>query len=262
MLELQEVSKRYGSLLAVDRLSFSVEAGELLVLMGGSGCGKTTTLKMINRLIEPSNGEIRIEGEDIRRSPSAELRRRIGYCFQNVGLFPHMTVAENVTVTLRLLGWSRDRQRERADELLELVGLDPSEFTNRQPDSLSGGQAQRVGLARSLAASPALMLLDEPFGALDPLTRDRLQRSFQEIRRKLRLTAVFVTHDMTEALLLGNRIAVMNGGRLAQLGRPQDLLQHPADTYVAQLMETPRRQAEKVDALLEPQGPEPDGGSG
>jgi osmoprotectant transport system ATP-binding protein len=179
-----------------------------------------------------------------------ELRRRIGYCFQQVGLFPHLSVAQNVAVTPTLLGWDAHRIRARVDELLALLELEPAQFRDRRPQELSGGQQQRVGLARALAAEPRVLLLDEPFGALDPLTRDRLQQRFQEIRRELGLTAIFVTHDMVEAVLLGDRIAVMHGGRLVQIDTPRELLLHPADERVAELMDTPRRQAEVVDRLL------------
>jgi osmoprotectant transport system ATP-binding protein len=234
----------------VEDLSLGVGRGELLVLLGGSGSGKTTTLKMVNRLVEPTSGSVRIGGRDTRELAPHELRRRIGYAFQQVGLFPHMTVGENVAVTPSLLGWEASRVARRVDALLELVELEPGDFRERTPDQLSGGQQQRVGLARALAAEPGVLLLDEPFGALDPLTRDRLQQSFQHIRRALSLTVIFVTHDMTEALLLGDRIAVLNAGRLVQVGRPAELLREPADDYVAELMATPRRQAGVVDRFL------------
>jgi osmoprotectant transport system ATP-binding protein len=206
---------------------------------------------MVNRLIEPSAGRVTIGGQDVGAIAAHELRRRIGYVFQRIGLFPQMTVAENVGVTLTLLGWDATRIRRRVDELLELVELSPDLVRDRRPPELSGGQQQRVGVARALAASPRVMLLDEPFGALDPLTRDRLQQSFLTIRRQLDLTAIFVTHDMVEALLVGDRIAVMNEGRLIQIGTPRTLLQAPADGYVRHLMDTPMRQARLVDTLLE-----------
>ncbi len=250
MLELQGASKRYGDVIAVERLTLRVNEGEVVVLLGGSGCGKTTTLKMVNRLIEPSEGRILFNAADTREMPPHELRRAIGYCFQQVGLFPHMDVAQNVAITLRLLGWDANRRERRVNELLELVGLEPGSFRGRLPAELSGGQAQRVGLARALAASPRMVLLDEPFGALDPLTRDRLQRAFQDIRRTLGLSCLFVTHDMIEALLLGDRIAVMDRGRLVQLGTSEELLRRPANAYVAALMDTPRRQAQAVGAFL------------
>jgi osmoprotectant transport system ATP-binding protein len=254
VIELLHLCKRFGGALAVDDLCLRVERGELLVLLGRSGSGKTTTLKMINRLIEPSGGSVRIRGRDTRELPPHRLRRGIGYCFQQVGLFPHLTVGENVGVTPRLLGWDAARSARRVDELLALVELAPEDFRGRFPDQLSGGQQQRVGIARALAAGPDLMLLDEPFGALDPLTRDRLQQAFARLRRELGLTAIFVTHDMVEALLLGDRIAVMQAGRLAQVGTPEELLRRPANDTVAELMATPRRQAEAVDRLLATRG--------
>ncbi len=250
MIELQHLTKRYGDVVAVHDVSFSVEREELLVLLGASGSGKTTTLKAINRLVEPSSGTVWIDGEDISALAPHALRRRIGYVFQKIGLFPHMTVAENVAVTPALLGWDRMTIRRRVHELLELVELDPTVMADRMPSELSGGQQQRVGVARALAAGVKVMLLDEPFGALDPLTRDRLRTSLLRIRREIGLTAIFVTHDMTEALLLGDRIAVLNHGRLIQVGSPSDLVRAPADDYVAQLMSAPRRDAAAVDALI------------
>jgi osmoprotectant transport system ATP-binding protein len=251
VIEVRELSKRYDGRAVVDRVSFDVGRGELLVLLGASGSGKTTTLKMINRLIEPSAGSVRIAGEDTRALSGPALRRRIGYGFQQVGLFPHMSVAENVAVTPTLLDWAPERIRARVDTLLELVQLDPERFRQRDPSELSGGEQQRVGIARALAAEPELLLLDEPFGSLDPLTRDHLQQSLQRIRAELSLTVVFVTHDMVEALLLGDRIAVLRDGALVQLGTPAELLSSPADEGVAELMATPRRQARIVDELLE-----------
>ena len=250
MIETVGLTKRYGNVVAVDDVSLRVNDGELLVLLGGSGSGKTTTLKMVNRLIEPTAGRVAIDGHDVHAIEKHELRRRIGYVFQRIGLFPHMTVADNVAVTLTLLDWDGARIRARVDELLELVELSPSLVRDRHPAELSGGEQQRVGVARALAASPRLMLLAEPFGALDPLTRDRLQLAFMRIRQQLGLTAIFVTHDMVEALLLGDRIAVMKEGRLVQISTPRGLLREPSDDYVRQLMETPMRQARVVDALL------------
>lgn len=249
MIELQQVAKDFAGLRAVDDVSFRVAPGELLILLGGSGCGKTTTLKMINRLIEPSAGRILLEGVDVRESPPHELRRRIGYVFQRIGLFPHLNVADNIGITLSLLGQDAHRIKLRTDELLELVNLEPA-LLARRPAELSGGQQQRVAVARALAAAPRVMLLDEPFGALDPLTRDRLQRSLLEIKQRLSLTAIFVTHDMVEALLLGDRIAVMQNGRIVQLGTPKELLLQPANEYVDQLMSTPKKQADLLEKLL------------
>ena len=249
-IELDAVSKRYGDAVAVDRLSLRIEAGELLALVGGSGSGKTTTLKMVNRLIEPDAGTIRIGGRDARSEPAPLLRRRIGYCFQQIGLFPHLSVAENVAVTPQLLGWTAERIRARVDELLALVELEPAAYRERVPAELSGGQQQRVGLARALAARPEVLLMDEPFGALDPLTRDTLQERFQEIRRALGVTTLFVTHDLGEALALGDRIAVLDHGVLVQVGTPAELLRAPATEGVAHLVASPRRHAERVDALL------------
>jgi osmoprotectant transport system ATP-binding protein len=249
VIELQQLTKHYGGRAVVDRLSLEVARGELLVLLGGSGSGKTTTLKMINRLVEPSAGRVLIDGEDVMSVPPAALRRRIGYAFQQVGLFPHMSVAENVGITPTLLGWDAARIATRVDTLLALVELDPATYRSRRPSELSGGQQQRVGVARALAAEPAVLLLDEPFGALDPLTRDRLQQSLAAIRTRLGVTIVFVTHDMVEALLLGDRIAVLREGTLVQLGTPAELLRRPADEYVAQLMETPLRHGRIVEAL-------------
>jgi osmoprotectant transport system ATP-binding protein len=250
MIHLDHLTKRYRDVVAVDDLTLEIARGELLVVLGESGCGKTTTLKMINRLIEPTSGFVRIDGQDALGMPAHELRRRIGYVFQKVGLFPHMTVGENVGVTLTLVGRQRPQIRRRVDELLELVELDPATLRDRWPAELSGGQQQRVGVARALAAEPRVMLLDEPFGALDALTRARLQESFARIRRTLGLTAMFVTHDVAEALLLGDRVAVMDRGRVRQIGPPGELLRAPADGFVRGLLDTPRRQAALVDRLL------------
>jgi len=255
MIEVRDLTKKFDDTTAVAEVSFEVADGELLVLLGGSGSGKTTTLKMINRLIEPTSGQVLLDGEDVGQQEAHDLRRRIGYVFQRIGLFPHMSVAENIAVTPQLLGWDEARIERRVDELLELGELESS-GRDRFPDSLSGGHQQRVGVARALASEPRVMLLDEPFGALDPLTRDRLQQSFIELRKRLKLTAIFVTHDMVEALLLGDRIAVMHEGALAQIGTPHELLTRPADAYVEELMSTPRRQTAVVDRLME----EGDGG--
>jgi osmoprotectant transport system ATP-binding protein len=250
MIEVAGLLRRYAGSVAVADVSFRVERGEMLALVGDSGSGKTTTLKMINRLIEPDAGRVVIDGRDTRDLEPHALRRSIGYVFQGIGLFPHLTVGENVAVPLRLAGFSPARIRERLAELLALVELDEA-LLGQRPDELSGGQQQRVGVARALAASPSVMLLDEPFGALDPLTRDRLQGSFGALRRRLGLTAVFVTHDVAEAVVLADRIGVMRAGRLVQLGTPDQLARSPADADVARLIDTPRRQARLVAERLE-----------
>ncbi|MEO8180039.1 MAG: ABC transporter ATP-binding protein [Deltaproteobacteria bacterium] len=247
-IQARGLCKRQEQRTLVEALSFDVQEAELLALVGESGSGKTTTLRMLNRLIEPSSGSVLIDGRDAGQLPAHVLRRQVGYVFQRVGLFPHLTVAENIAVTPRLLGWSKDRIGARVLELLELVELDSS-FGARFPDSLSGGQAQRVGLARALGAAPPFLLLDEPFGALDPLTRDRLQQSFLRLRRELSLTVVLVTHDASEALLLADRILVLRAGRLVQLDTPRALLSAPADEYVDQLLAAPRRQARVLEQL-------------
>lgn len=258
MIALRDVSKRYsgggttsGDDLAVDGISFEVEAGETLVLVGASGCGKTTTLKMINRLVEPSAGEIRIDGEPIADADPVALRRRIGYVFQGIGLFPHWSVADNVAAIPRLLGWPEARVRDRVDELLGRVGLPADDYRDRRPFELSGGQRQRVGVARALAAESKVLLMDEPFGAVDPVTRDGLQQELISMRAELELTIVLVTHDVTEALLLADRVAVMERGRILQIGRPSELFASPADAVVERLLATPRRQSERVQAIVQ-----------
>jgi osmoprotectant transport system ATP-binding protein len=256
MIRLERVSKSYDAArtYAVRDLSLHVTDGETLVLLGSSGCGKTTTLKMINRLIEPTAGRITVDGADVREQDAVLLRRRIGYVFQRIGLFPHMTVGENVAVVPRLLGWSRAETSARVDELLELVGLSAGEYRDRLPRQLSGGQQQRVGVARALAARPKVMLMDEPFGALDPLTRVAIQDEFRRIHDRLGLTTLLVTHDMTEALLMANRIAVLHGGRLLQVGTPQKLMSQPASAVVAELMLAPKRQADRLEAIAAGEG--------
>ncbi len=223
-LEWQKVNKHYGRKKAVDEFSLEVKAGELLVLIGPSGCGKTTCLKMINRLVEPDGGAILINGESIFGIPLAEHRRRIGYSIQQVGLFPHMNVAENIASVPRLLKWDKEIIDRRVRELLNLVGLPPAQYAAAWPSKLSGGEAQRVGVARSLAADPPVLLMDEPFGAVDPLTREVLQREFLRIQSEVGKTVVFVTHDLDEAVRLGDRIAVMNEGKLVSVAVPETLL--------------------------------------
>jgi osmoprotectant transport system ATP-binding protein len=252
VIEFHNVFKAYtGSKAeAVSGLTLSVPAGAFLVLIGASGSGKTTTLNMVNRLVEPDQGEIRIKGRDIRDSDPVQLRRGIGYVFQEAGLFPHMTVAENVGVTPRLLGWEAPRIAARVSELLALVQLEQDGLADRRPQELSGGQRQRVALARALAARPPILLLDEPFGALDPVTRESVAADVRDIHQRLGLTTLMVTHDMTEALMLADRIAVMREGRLIQTGTPNELVANPADDFVAQLIETPRRRARALAKAL------------
>jgi osmoprotectant transport system ATP-binding protein len=250
MIEISNLTKRYGEQVVVDSVSLRVEAGETLVLLGGSGSGKTTTLKMVNRLVEPTAGRIVVAGQDVTHGPPHELRRRIGYVFQRLGLFPHLTVAENIGITPKLIGWDEPRIRARVHTLLELVELDPTLFAPRRPHELSGGQAQRVAVARALAAEPPVLLFDEPFGALDPMTRERLQASFCELRKKIGFTSMFVTHDMLEAMALGDRVGVMKSGKLLQVGTVGELAANPADPYVKEIVSTPIRQASLVSEKL------------
>ncbi|MFK7897476.1 MAG: ATP-binding cassette domain-containing protein [Myxococcota bacterium] len=249
MIECRGLAKQYGDLRVVDRIDLEVAEGETLVLIGASGCGKTTTLKMINRLVEPSEGEVLIAGEATTHLAPHLLRRRIGYGAQQAGLFPHLNIAQNVGITPKLLGWAPERIAERVDALLAQVDLAPGQYRDRRPESLSGGEQQRVSLARALAAEPKVLLLDEPFGALDPVTRDRLQEALRELSRSLSLTVVFVTHDMAEALLLADRIAFIEDGRIAQLGTPTELLRNPATEKIAHFLRAPRRQASQIERL-------------
>ncbi|MCM3922493.1 ABC transporter ATP-binding protein [Frankia sp. AiPs1] len=235
MISLRGVGKRYpDGTVAVADLSFDVPAGELLCLVGPSGCGKTTTMKMINRLVEPTSGQILVAGEDVARTDPVRLRRRIGYVIQQIGLFPHLTVRANVGTVPRMLGWDRARIGARVDAMLDLVGLDPATVEKRYPHELSGGQQQRVGVARALAADPPVLLMDEPFSAIDPIARDRLQAEFLRLQREIRKTVVFVTHDLDEAIRLGDRIAVFRqGGHLEQIDPPARILGRPATDFVA-----------------------------
>ncbi len=234
MITLDAVSKTFPGAAAasVDRVSMEIPEGDTVALIGPSGCGKTTTLRMINRLIEPSSGRILVAGQDVTRGDPILLRRTVGYVIQQVGLFPHMTVAQNIATVPRLLGWDAKRTEARVDEMLHLVGLDPAVMRGRRPAALSGGQRQRVGVARALAADPPVMLMDEPFGAIDPIARTRLQDEFKAILRRVKKTVVMVTHDMEEALRMADRIAVMRDGRLLQFDTPAALLAAPADAFV------------------------------
>ncbi|MGV9787955.1 betaine/proline/choline family ABC transporter ATP-binding protein [Streptomyces sp. NPDC004673] len=234
MIRFEQVSKRYpDGTTAVDDLSFEVSEGELVTLVGPSGCGKTTTMMMVNRLIEPTAGRIVVDGEDIARVDPVRLRRRIGYVIQQVGLFPHRTVLDNTATVPSLLGWKRAKARARAAELLDLVGLDPKTFGARYPEQLSGGQRQRVGVARALAADPPVLLMDEPFGAVDPVVREQLQDEFLRMQQAVRKTVLLVTHDIEEAVRLGDRIAVYGEGRIEQYDTPGAVLGAPATPYVA-----------------------------
>jgi osmoprotectant transport system ATP-binding protein len=235
MIRLEGVSKTYADgTTAVAELSLDVGRGEVCVLVGPSGCGKTTTMKMINRLIDPSSGRVLVDGADVATTDPVELRRRIGYVIQNVGLFPHHRVRDNVMTVPKLLGWDRKRSRARADELLDLVGLDPSVYGGRYPAQLSGGQRQRVGVARALAADPLVLLMDEPFSAVDPVARERLQTEFLKVQAAVGTTVVLVTHDIDEAVRLGTRVAILReGGHLEQYAAPAELLTAPATDFVA-----------------------------
>jgi osmoprotectant transport system ATP-binding protein len=230
------VTKRYGGSdrPAVDDLSLTIPAGEICVLIGPSGGGKTTAMKLVNRLITLTEGDITIDGTSVMKMDPVELRRGIGYVIQQIGLFPHMTIEANVATVPKLVGWDRERTRTRSHELLELVGLDPGEYAKRYPAQLSGGQRQRVGLARAMAADPPLMLMDEPFGAIDPITRERLQNDFLRLHREVRKTVIFVTHDIDEAIKMGHRVCILRqGGKLAQFDTPEAILANPADEFVA-----------------------------
>ena len=240
-VEFRNVTKRYGGRGdgpgAVNNLSLAVPPGSICVLVGPSGCGKTTSLRMVNRLVEPTSGQVLIDGQDVATIEPTQLRRRVGYVIQQIGLFPHKTIADNVATVPHLLGWPASRIRERVDELLALIGLDPTAVRNRYPSQLSGGERQRVGVARAMAAEPPVMLMDEPFGAVDPIARDRLQNEFLRLHRELRTTVIFVTHDIDEALKMGDRVAVMQqGGLLAQYAPPEELLTHPASDFVARFV--------------------------
>jgi osmoprotectant transport system ATP-binding protein len=235
MITVENLSKQYGDTTVVDGVSMQIERNSITVIVGTSGSGKSTLLRMINRLVEPSAGRVLIEGKDTRSEPAYLLRRRIGYAIQGHGLFPHRTVAENIATVPKLLGWAPARIRERVEELLKVFQLDPAQYAGSFPHELSGGQQQRVGVARALAAEPAVLLMDEPFGALDPIIRAKAQADLLDIQRRFGTTIVLVTHDMDEAFHLGDRVAVMSQGRVLQYDRPAMLLTHPADPFVARM---------------------------
>ncbi len=257
MIEINGITKAYDGIRAVDDVSLTVESGEIVTVVGTSGSGKTTLLRMINRLVEPTAGAILIDGRDNRDLPGHELRRAIGYAIQGYGLFPHRTVAENIATVPKLLGWDRRRIDTRVDELLSLFRLEPAQFRARMPHELSGGQQQRIGVARALAAEPAVLLMDEPFGALDPIIRGKAQDDLIEIQRQFSTTIVLVTHGMEEAIRLGDRIAVMDKGRLLQFTTPAEIIAHPASDFVADLVGSADRafrllSLSPVDDLAEP----------
>jgi osmoprotectant transport system ATP-binding protein len=249
-IDIVEAWKSYdnGASFALKGVSLSVDRGEFLSLVGTSGSGKTTLLKLVNRLVEPTKGKVLVDGADVAQGDPIALRRRIGYVFQGVGLFPHMSVAENVGITLSLVGWEKSAIEARVTELLELVRL-PAGIAGRLPATLSGGQSQRVGVARALAASPRIMLMDEPFGAVDPITRDALSRDYRALHEALKLTTILVTHDVMEAVLLADHIAVLDEGKIVEQGTPRELLAAPKADYVKELMAMPRRQADRVRSL-------------
>jgi osmoprotectant transport system ATP-binding protein len=250
MIELRDIGKEYGpGAHALRGVTLSIPSGAFVALIGPSGSGKSTALSLVNRLIEPTGGTVAIDGSDVRRADPVELRRGIGFVFQGVGLFPHLTVGENIGITPRLLGWDARDNAARVQELLALVRLSPR-YADRLPRQLSGGEQQRVGIARALAAGPTIMLMDEPFAALDPLTRDELSQEYRAIHDRLGLTTILVTHDMTEALLLADRIAVMRAGEIVQNGVPQELIDSPADDFVRALLDTPRRRARRLAEAL------------
>ena len=238
MISLTELTKQYPGAAhpAVDHITLTVPEGEVCVLIGPSGCGKTTTMRLINRMIEPSSGKIELQGRDVTHMDAVELRRGIGYVIQQVGLFPHLSIAENIASVPRLLGWDDAKIARRVDELLELVELAPATYRERYPRDLSGGQKQRVGVARALAADPPVMLMDEPFGAIDPITRARLQDEFLRIQERVKKTIVFVTHDLDEAVKMGDRIAILRDGRVVQYDSPEVILARPADAFVEEFV--------------------------
>nr|WP_255846605.1 ABC transporter ATP-binding protein [Bacillus pacificus] len=237
VIQFNQVSKSYeGGTKAVDSLHLEIKKGEFFVLIGPSGCGKTTTMKMINRLIETTEGSILIDGKDIQEYNINELRWDIGYVLQQIALFPHMTIAENIAVVSEMRKWSKEKIKARVDELLQMVGLDPDVYRDRMPDELSGGQKQRIGVVRALAANPKIVLMDEPFSALDPLSREQLQKDIVQLQKKIQKTIVFVTHDMQEALSLGDRICIMKEGKIVQLDTPEEIIHNPKNEFVEEFI--------------------------
>jgi len=250
MINVSKITKKFNGLTAVDNISFSVKKGETLILLGTSGCGKTTTLKMINRLIEPTAGDIFIEGINIKEQKPEELRKKIGYVIQSISLFPHYTVEQNISIVPDLLKWDKKKTADRAREVLELLGLPPDEFLKRNPEELSGGQQQRIGLARALAADPSVVLLDEPFGALDLITRKQIQREFISLESLLQKTMILVTHDVFEAFELGNRICLMDAGEIKQIGTAKELIFSPQNDFVVNFFQPNRFQLELMVLTL------------
>ncbi len=245
-IEFQNVTKTFrgSSQNAVNHVSFTIEEGEFITILGSSGCGKTTLLKMVNRLYEPDNGKIFLFGEDISAVDVVQLRRRIGYVIQQIGLFPHMTVGSNIAMVPNLLKWEKEKTNARVDQLLTMIGLEPVEYKNRYPAQLSGGQQQRVGLARALAADPKIMLMDEPFGAIDSITRLRLQDELLALHRGMKKTFLFVTHDIEEAFKLGTKVIIMNEGNILQFDTPERIISHPADEFVTSLVNSAKAKEE------------------
>ncbi|MBI4276025.1 MAG: ATP-binding cassette domain-containing protein [Rhizobiales bacterium] len=251
IISFKEVSKAYdGGASALDCVSLDVAGGEFLAIVGPSGSGKTTLLRLVNRLAEPSTGVVRVNGENVQSLDPIALRRRIGYVFQGIGLFPHMTVAENISITPTLLGTEKGEIAARADELLDLVRLERTRYRDRYPHQLSGGERQRVGVARAIAANPRIVLMDEPFGALDPITREALSADYRRLHDELALTTVMITHDILEALLIADRVAVMQSGRVIATGTPHALITEKQNDYVRELMQTPRRHADRLGGLI------------
>jgi osmoprotectant transport system ATP-binding protein len=252
-IEFSNVIKRFGENgnIALDDISLAVRDQEFLAVVGASGSGKTTLLRLINRLIDPSEGTVRVQGQDVHSADPVALRRRIGYVFQGVGLFPHMTVAENVAITPSLLGWNETHRTTQVDLLLKLVRLKPEDYRHRFPHELSGGERQRIGVARAVAADPPIVLMDEPFGALDPITRAAVAQDYRKLHGELGLTTVMITHDVLEAMLLADRIVVLHNGKLIEEGTPHQLMTAPKTDYVRELVQTPRTQASRLSKLME-----------